>query len=262
MSHFKAIFLATALLGGAPAVYAQAVNAPPVPATTMEPMLDTTQAIMMPPVMDNGIYTHAILDQFEGRVGGPNPAFRWDGQAWAGTDYDKLWIKSEGFAQGNGAVEDGQNEFLYDHAISTYFDLQAGLRTDIGSGTTRNWAAFGIQGLAPLFFDLEATAYVSDQGHMAARFVASYDILLTQRLILQPQAELNIYSKADPGRAVASGLSDIDAGIRLRYELDRKFAPYIGVAYRGGFGQSTPLYLQQGEAALGFRFVFGIRGWF
>ena len=257
MNPCKAILITAALLGGASVAHAQTG-----PAMPMEPMLDTTQAAMLPPVMDNAIYAHAILDQFEGRIGGPNPAFRWDGQAWAGTDYDKIWVKSEGFAQGNGAVGDGQNELLYDHAISTYFDLQAGVRSDLDSGTTRNWAAFGIQGLAPLFFDLEATAYISDQGHMAARFVASYDILLTQRLILQPQAELNIYSKADPSRSVASGLSDIDAGIRLRYEIDRKFAPYIGVAYRGGFGQSTPLYLQQGEAAMGLRFVFGIRSWF
>ncbi len=91
---------------------------------------------------------------------------------------------------GQGRVEDGQHEFLYGRAISPYFDLQAGLRTDPDSGTTRDWAAFGFRGLAPYFFDLEATGYVSDQGHLAARIKASYDVLITQRLILQPEARL------------------------------------------------------------------------
>jgi copper resistance protein B len=257
MSTFRIILVAGALVSAAPSAQAQIAPAP-----SSQPVLDMNQAAMMPPVMDSGIYAHAVLDQFEGRVGGPNPAFRWDGQAWIGTDYNKLWLKSEGFAQGHGRVEDGQHELLYDRAISTYFDLQAGLRSDIDSGTTRNWAAFGVQGLAPLFFDLEVTGYVSDQGHLAARVKASYDLLLTQRLILQPEAELNFYSKADPGRSVGSGLSDADAGIRLRYEISRKFAPYVGVAYQGKFGQSADFARQQGETAQGVRFVFGIRSWF
>jgi copper resistance protein B len=226
-----------------------------MPATTPQPA-------MMPPVMDNLIFAHAFLDQFEGRIGGPDGAFRWDGQAWIGTDYDKFWVKSEGFAQGNGRVDDGRHEFLYDRAISPYFDLQAGLRTDLDSGTTRNWAAFGFQGLLPYFFDLEATGYVSDQGHLAARVQASYDLLITQRLILQPEAEFNFYSKADPGRSVGTGLSDIDAGLRLRYEISRKFAPYLGVAYEGKFGQTADFSRRDGGTAQGVRFVFGIRSWF
>ena len=162
----------------------------------------------------------------------------------------------------SGRVEDGRHEFLYDRAISPYFDLQAGLRTDLDSGTTRNWAAFGFQGLLPYFFDLEATGYVSDRGHLAARLAVSYDLLITQRLILQPEAELNFYSKADPGRSIGSGLSDIDAGVRLRYEISRKFAPYLGVAYQGKFGQTADFARREGEAAQGVRFAFGIRSWF
>ena len=257
MSTFQIILAAAALFG-----FAVAADAQTVPATSSPPVLDMNQAARMSPVMDNGIYAHAVLDQFEGRVGGPDSAFRWDGQAWIGTDYDKIWLKSEGFAQGNGRVEDGQHELLYDHAISTYFDLQGGIRSDLDSGTTRNWAAFGLQGLAPLFFDLEATGYVSDQGHLAARVVASYDLLLTQRLILQPEAELNFYSKTDPGRAVGTGLSDVDAGLRLRYEISRKFAPYVGVAYQGKFGQSANFARREGETAQSVRLVFGIRSWF
>lgn len=216
----------------------------------------------MPPVMDNQVYFHGILDQAEGRIGGGNNAFRWSGQAWIGTDYNKLWVKSEGFALGRGGVDDGQLEFLYDRAVTTYLDVQAGVRTDQDSGTGRTWAAFGVQGLAPLFFDYEVTGYLSDQGHAALRVAVSYDLLLTQRLILQPEAELNFYSKADPGRRVGAGLSDIDAGLRLRYEISRKFAPYVGVAYVGRIGQTAHLAGEHGDTAAAIQFVFGIRSWF
>jgi copper resistance protein B len=258
MNTFRIIALAAVLAGLAAVAAAQTPAAPDQP--TLIPGAHDSAA--MQPVMDNGISVHGLLDQFEGRLGGGQNAFRWDGQAWAGTDYNKLWLKSEGFALGNGRVEDGRHEFLYDRAISTYFDVQAGVRTDLDSGTSRNWAAFGIQGLAPLFFNLEATAYLSDRGHAAARLAGSYDLLITQRLILQPEVELNFYSKADPGRGVGAGLSDIDTGLRLRYEISRKFAPYIGVAYAGKFGETAHMARQAGESAGVVQFVFGIRSWF
>ena len=216
----------------------------------------------MPPMMDNAVFVHGVLDQFEGRIGGGANAFRWSGEAWVGGDRDKLWLKSEGFALGRGRVGDGRHEFLYDRAISTYVDLQAGVRTDWDSGTGRTWAALGVEGLAPLFFKYEATAYLSDRGHAAAHLAASYDLLITQRLILQPLVELNFYSKADPGRGVGAGLSDIDAGLRLRYEITRKFAPYIGIAYAGKIGETARMARQAGEASGSLQFVFGIRSWF
>ena len=215
----------------------------------------------MPPVMDSGITAHVLFDQLEGRFNGSNPEFRWDGQGWAGTDFDKLWIKSEGTFS-NGTLGDGQQQFLYDRAITTYFDLQGGLRSDLDSRPARNWAAFGIQGLAPYFFDLEVTAYASSEGHFAGKVQASYDLLITQRLILQPQAELNLYSKADPARLVGAGFSDIDTGLRLRYELSRKFAPYLGVVYEGTFGQTAKFARQAGESTGDVRFVLGVRAWF
>ena len=164
--------------------------------------------------------------------------------------------------QSNGTVGDGQQQFLYSRAVTTYFDLQGGLRSDLDSRPTRNWAAFGIQGLAPYFFDLELTGFVSGQGHLAAKLQASYDLLITQRLILQPQIELNIYSKADPARLTGPGFSDIDTGLRLRYEFSRQFAPYIGVVYEGKFGQTANFVRQAGESTGDVRFVFGIRAWF
>lgn len=200
--------------------------------------------------MGDQTYVHALLDQFEGRLGSAGE-FRWDGQGWIGGDYDKLWVKSEGTLRGDGRVEDGDHELLYDRAVSTYWDLQAGLRSDLDSRVTRNWAAVGVQGLAPQFFEVSATAYVGDTGRLAAKLQVSYDLLLTQRLILQPEIEANLYSKTDPARQIGSGLSDIDAGLRLRYELTRKIAPYIGVTYSEQTGESAD-----------FRAVVGIRTWF
>ncbi len=250
--------LAAALLILSSVAEAQTLpNAADHPATPDMPGED-----VMPPVMDTQVYFHGILDQFEGRIGGGNNAFRWDGQAWIGTDYNRLAVRSEGFALGGRGVGDGQLEFLYERAVTTFLDLQAGVRTDQDSGAGRTWAALGMQGLAPLFFDYEVTGYLSDEGHAALRVVLSYDLLLTQRLILQPAAELNFYSKADPGRRVGAGLSDIDVGLRLRYELSRKFAPYVGVAYVGRVGQTARLAGEHGDTAAAIQFVFGIRSWF
>jgi copper resistance protein B len=258
MNTARALTLAAVLVAFATAAAAQ------TPATADEhatmPGMEPGAAVQ--PVMDQEIFAHVIFSQLEGRFNGTNSEFRWEGQGWTGTDYDKLWIKSEGTLQGNGALDDGQQQFLYSRAITTYFDLQGGLRSDIDSRPTRNWAAFGIQGLAPYFFDLELTGYVSGEGHLAGKLEASYDLLLTQRLILQPQIELNVYSKGDLARLVGAGFSDIDTGLRLRYEFSRKFAPYLGVVYEGKFGQTENFARRAGESTGDVRFVAGVRLWF
>ena len=216
----------------------------------------------MQPVMDNSIFAHVLLEQFEDRAAGNGQQFRYDGQGWIGTDIDKVWVKSEGTVGTRGQFSDSDQELLYDRAVSSYFDLQAGVRMDLDNGPTRTWAAFGVQGLSLYFFDVEATGYVSDRGRTAARLKGSYDILLTNRLILQPEAELNFYSKADRGRSVGSGLSDIDTGLRLRYEVNRKFAPYVGVTYAGYFGQAQPIAHANGDRVQDIRLTFGVRTWF
>jgi copper resistance protein B len=203
------------------------------------------------PMDDQQIFVHALLDQFELRAGDGVGSFRWDGEAWAGTDSNRLVIKSEGFVTA-GAPEDGEHELLYAHPISTFFDLQAGVRYDLDALPSRGWAAVGIEGLAPYFLKVSATAYASDGGHFAAKVTGSCEALLTQRLILEPQVELNAYSRPDPARDIAAGLSGIDAGVRLRYEVRRKFAPYLGVTYERflvNAGHATGL-----RAAAGFRF--------
>ncbi len=216
----------------------------------------------MQPVMDNTVFTHVLLEQAEDRWNGRNQEFRYDGQGWTGTDYNKLWLKSEGTVTNQGRFTDGQHEFLYDRAVSTFFDVQAGVRVDLDSATTRTWGALGVQGLSLYFFDVEATAYASDDGHYAARLKGSYDLLITNRLILQPEAELNFYTRADPGRRTGTGLSDIDAGLRLRYEFSRKLAPYVGITYSGLFGQSASYARREGEDPQRVSFTFGIRSWF
>ena len=239
--------------GHAPAAHAPAAPSPPAPLGTVE---------FGHPVMDRLIFVHGLVDQLEGRTDGRVPELFWEAQGWVGTDYDKFWVKTEGSRRSDGDIDDGRHEFLYSRAVSAYVDLQAGLRTDLDSRRVRNWAAFGFQGLAPLFFEVEGTAYVSDKGHVAARFEASYDLLITNRLILEPEIEINLQSAADRARLVGAGLTDIEAGARLRYELARKFAPYIGVSYEGKFGQTASFARRAGESTSDVRFVFGIRSWF
>lgn len=215
------------------------------------------------PDMGNQVFAHVLLDQFEGRTNGSDNELRWDGEGWIGTDMNKLWLKSEGFSD-NTTVSDGDHEALYDRPIPRmrYFDAQAGVRADLDSGPRRAWAALGIEGLAPYFFDFAPTLYIRDGGNVAGRITGSYDLLLTQRWIAQPEAELNFYNKDDPGRKIGSGFSDLDAGLRLRYEISRKFAPYVGFAYNGKYGDTASYSRSAGEATSDARFVFGIRIWY
>ena len=219
----------------------------------------------MPPVMDHNTYFHILMEQLEGRYAAGDSLFRYSGQAWFGTDHDKLWIKSEGTVDGHRTMSDGDHELLYDHAISTYFDLQAGTRLDIDSGPVRAWGAVGIQGLALYFFDVSATAYFNADG-VAGKLEGSYDLLITNRLILQPQAELNFYSRTDPARGDSQGFSSIDTGLRLRYEFKRKLAPYIAVTYAGNYGAAarspSATRTTPANGPEDVRFTFGLRTWY
>lgn len=214
-------------------------------------------------MMESPVFVHARLDQFEGRSNGSDSEFRWDGEGWIGSDMNKLWVKSEGFSN-DTSISDGDHEALYDRPIPhmRYFDAQAGVRADLDSGPHRAWAALGIEGLAPGYFEFAPTLYIRDGGNVAGRVTGSYDLLLTQRLIAQPEAELNFYSKDDPHRQIGSGLSDLDAGVRLRYEFSRKFAPYIGVAYNGKYGNTASYSRVAGEITSETQIVFGIRLWY
>lgn len=218
---------------------------------------------LKPPEMGNGLFAHVLLDELEGRTNGPDNEFRWDGEAWIGTNTNRFWMKTEGSVH-DGTVSDGELEALYDRPLPRlrYFDGQVGLREDLDSGPRRTWVAIGVEGLAPGFFQFEPTFYFRDGGRVAGRVVTSYDLLITQRLVAQPQLEMNFYNKDDPQRKLGSGLSDLDTGIRVRYEMWRKFAPYVGFTYTQEYGGTARFARQFGENTASPRFVFGVRVWY
>jgi copper resistance protein B len=212
------------------------------------------------PIDDQRTFLHGMLNELEGRLGGDD-SFRWEGEGWAGGDFNRVWFKSEGEIT-NGKVEDGQQELFYSRPVSTYFDLQAGARYDLDSRAGRGWGALGIEGFTPYYFTVSATAYASDTGHYAAKLEASNEIRFTQRLILQPQLELNLYTRDDPARRTGAGLSDLDTGLRLRYEISRKFAPYVGLTYERRFARSADFARADGDRTGDLRFTAGVRSWF
>ena len=186
----------------------------------------------------------------------------YDIQAWYGTTYNRFVIKAEGDIA-DGTLEESSTELLWGHALNAYFDTQFGVRLDqYDEGKDRQWLAIGMQGLAPYWFELDVTAYVGDDGRTALSAEAEYELLLTQRLILQPRAELNLYGKDDLDNRLGSGLSDLAVGLRLRYEFSRQFAPYIGVEWTDTYGDTADYRRAAGEDTSGTQFVAGLRFWF
>jgi len=198
------------------------------------------------------------LEYFDGRSGN---GVALDAQGWYGTDANKLWVKAEG-ERSAGRLQDLRTEALWAHPIGIYWNTQLGVRHDFGAGPGRTWAAFGVQGLAPYFFDVEATFYVGQAGLTAFRFESEYELLLTQRLILQPRFEVDLYGRDDPQRGIGSGLSDASVGLHLRYEFTRKFTPYVGVEVDRKFGRTADFARSASEPALDRRLVAGLRFWF
>ena len=214
---------------------------------------------------DTAAFHKVMLDQLEWRSGGTGEGrAAWDAQAYYGGDYSKLWIKTEGkyVSKGETGLHDANVDVLWDRVISTWWNFQAGGRQDFGPGQSRTWAAVGVQGLAPQWFQIEATVYASDEGRTAARLKAQYELLLTQRLVLQPFAEVNFYGHSDPAREIGSGLSDLELSVRLRYELRREFAPYVGVVWLRRFGGTADFVRENGGDASDLELTAGLRVWF
>jgi copper resistance protein B len=210
---------------------------------------------------DTARFGKVLFDQLDWRDADGASVIGWDMQAWYGSDYNKLWFKSEG-DRVDGSTEDARAELLWDRIFSRWWSVQTGVRHDLGAGPSRSWLAFGVQGLAPYFFEVEATAYLGEDGRTAARFSAEYDLLLTQRLILQPELEFQLHGKSDPERGIGSGFSDAQLALRLRYEFRREIAPYVGVAWVRSFGNTADLLRASGEDASDIEFLAGIRFWF
>ena len=189
-------------------------------------------------------------------------SIEWDGEAWYGGDINRLWLKSEGDAAIGRSVERAEVQALYSHAVGPYFNLQGGLRYDFKPNPSRVYATLAIEGLAPRFFDVEASLFLSNKGELLARAEGYYDQRITQRLILQPRAELNFAAQSSRDIGVGKGLSDGEIGLRLRYEIKREFAPYVGVQYQRAFGDARRFRREAGESVGGLSVLFGIRTWF
>ena len=210
---------------------------------------------------DNAPLGMLLIDRLEGFHGRGANGQAWEVQGWYGNDTNKLWLRTEGRIS-HGKLDEGDLGAFWNRAIATYWSSQLGLRQDLGEGPERTWAAFGVQGLAPYGFDLEATGYLGAHGRTAARLRANYELLFTQRLILQPEVEANLYGKGDPQRRIGSGVSDVQLGLRLRYEFHRQFAPYIGVNWVRRLGTTAGYARQDHLPMLDRQIVAGVRVWF
>ena len=211
-------------------------------------------------VHDNAITSFVLFDQLEWQTGtGPDSAV-WDVKGWIGRDRDRIWFRTEG--AGSDDESAAQAHVMYGRAIARWWDLVAGVRHDTGTGPDRTWGAIGVQGLAPYRFNVEATAYVGEDWRTHVRLETEYELLLTNRLVLQPLVELDVYGKSDPERGIGAGLSSGDAGLRLRYEIRRELAPYAGVEWSRRFFGTADLARAQGEPNAHTRFVLGARVWF
>jgi len=234
--------------------------APPPPHHEMGAMTaaQMTDVMGMDDDASFGLFT---LDRFERVKTDDGYATAWNAEGWYGHDFDKVWFKSEG-RYSQGALDDADAQLLWSHAIAPYWDTQLGARRDFGRGPDRTWAAFGVQGLAPYWFELGVTAFVGQQNRTALRVESSYDMLLTQRWIVQSRFELNAYGKSDPMRGIAAGVSDAEFGLRLRYEIRREFAPYVGVEWHRRFGSRASVFDTGDERAFDTQAVAGLRLWF
>jgi copper resistance protein B len=212
-------------------------------------------------VHDRSIHYFVLFDQLEWQSGSGADGLSLDTRGWVGRDRDRLWFRAEGDGAG-GRVEEANAHILYGRQISRWWDLVGGIRQDFRPGSPQTWAAFGIQGLAPYWFEVEATGYVGASGRTHARFEVEYELLLTNRLVAQPLFEAEIVGKSDPERGVGSGLSTTDIGLRLRFEIRRELAPYVGVTWRNSWGRTADFARAAGEDTGGARFATGLRLWF
>ena len=213
-------------------------------------------------VHDRAVSYYVLFDQLEWQVGDDgSKGVNVDTRGWVGRDRDRLWFRAEGDGE-SGSVNEAQTHVLYGRQFARWWDVVAGVRQDFRPGDAQTWAAFGVQGLAPYWFDIEATGYVGASGRTHFRFEVEYELLFTNRLVLQPLAEVEIYGKSDPDRSVGAGVSTTDVGFRLRYEFRREVAPYIGVTWNNKWGKTADFATAAGEDTGGARFVTGLRLWF
>ena len=207
--------------------------------------------------------TFLQAEQLEWRRSSEGSAAAWDVQGWAGSDFHRLWIKTEGETEaGGGTLETGEIQALYSKPVSSFFDVQAGVRQDLQPGGRRTYGVLGVQGLAPYQFEIDAALFVSAGGDVSARIESEYEVRLTQRMIVQPRVEADFAIQQVERFGVGRGLGRIESGVRVRYELKRQFAPYWGVEWQKAVGGTGRMLREAGGDAGGWALTGGLRLWF
>lgn len=241
-------------------IHSTALPREPIPEPTAEDIAAAFAPLQSHAMHGTGVNRYVLLDRLEAFDSDRGSGQEWEARAWIGGDINRLWLRSEGERQ-QGRTQDASVEAFYGHAVSPWWDVLVGVRQDIGTDH-RSWAAFGVQGLAPYKFETEATLFVGSEGRAALRLEGEYDVLLTNRLILQPRVEANIALSEDTQRGIDSGLEQLEAGVRLRYEITRRFAPYVGWVHQRSFGDRAQRATMDDEPARDSRFIAGVRIWF
>ncbi len=200
-------------------------------------------------------------DQFEARDTDDGSVTAWEGHLWIGKDLNKLWVKTEGERSSEGTAS-AEIQLLYSRAIDANWDLQFGLRHDADPDPERNWAVFGFNGVSPYWFEIDSALFIEEDGQVNLRFEAEYEFMLTQKWVLSPEVEVNWFSEDDDGLGIGSGLAEIEAGLRLRYEINREFAPYVGINYERLLGDTEDIAAAAGTDSSETQLVAGIRFWF
>lgn len=236
------------------------------PKQPIPPLTDADRAAAFPPALDGHavhdrqIHSFVLFDQLEWQ-GGDSGGANVENTSWIGGDINRLWLRAEAETE-DGDIDNAFVDALWGRSFSRWWDVVAGVRQDFRPGDPQTWAAVGVQGLAPYWFDIEATAYVGPGGRTHARFEAEYDLLLTNRLVLQPLLEVTLYGKDDPERGIGSGLSSVEAGLRLRYEIRRELAPYVGVVFDRSLRGTADYARENGDEVGTIRLAVGLRTWF
>lgn len=239
----------------------------PVPSAQAEAYWDAGELKASRDALDaehgGGTTLFLLADRFEYQSGDGADELIFEGQGRWGTDENRLAIKTSlGYSLDAGALEEAEVQALWSKPVSAFFDVQAGIRHDFEPGPSRSYAVVGVQGLAPYWFEVDSALFLSEEGDLSARFEAEYDFRLTQRLILQPSTEVDVSFSDVPELETGSGLTQVEAGLRLRYEIDRQFAPYAGVSWTSAFGDTADIKRSLGEDTEALSFVAGVRVWF
>lgn len=213
---------------------------------------------------NGGMRTGSVLiERLEARIAtdGGEDGYVWDAQAFYGGDINRFVLKTEGEGEFGGELEDAEIQALYSRAIGPFFDLQAGVRFD-PEPDTRGHLVVGVQGLAPYMFHVDGALFLSDRGDLTARLEGEYDQRITQRLIVQPRLEVELSAQDIPERGIGAGITKIEPGVRLRYEIEREFAPYVGIEYEAALGETADIARTAGEDPDGLKVLIGLRAWF